>query len=170
MSKKFGFDLLLKQALEEVSVDLSYIASTSPGDSEIERLLFAAVKLICRLRLSEHQNLVDITESGLPNGCVEAASPTLFVHRQAQLPFGRVDFIFHTCDPNGSWHRLIVECDGHDFHERTKEQAARDKSRDRHTVMAGYKVFRFTGSEIWRDPMGCAQQVSDWAVRSWWGM
>ena len=27
--------------------------------------------------------------------------------------------------------QMIVECDGHDFHERTKEQASRDKERDR---------------------------------------
>src|SRR5688572_18496721 len=27
---------------------------------------------------------------------------------------------------------FIIECDGHDFHERTKEQAAHDKRRDRY--------------------------------------
>ena len=49
-----------------------------------------------------------------------------------------------------------VECDGHDFHEKTKEQAARDKRRDRALVLGGLRaVFRFTGSEVWNHPMKC---------------
>lgn len=55
---------------------------------------------------------------------------------------------------------IVIECDGHDFHERTKEQAARDRQRDRDMTAAGYKVFRFTGSEIWRDAGGCAAEVA----------
>lgn len=55
---------------------------------------------------------------------------------------------------------LIVECDGHDFHEKNKEQAARDKSRDRFFVTQGLSVLRFTGSEIYRDPFRCAEEIS----------
>ena len=44
--------------------------------------------------------------------------------------------------------RLVVEVDGHDFHERTKEQAQRDKTRDRDLQAAGFIVFRFTGREV----------------------
>src|SRR6202012_2567100 len=51
---------------------------------------------------------------------------------------------------------LVVECDGHDFHERTKEQVARDKARDRAMTLAGVKVLRFTGSEIYNDAYECA--------------
>lgn len=43
---------------------------------------------------------------------------------------------------------IVVECDGHAFHERTREQAARDRKRDRDMQNAGYIVLRFTGSEI----------------------
>lgn len=61
---------------------------------------------------------------------------------------------------------ILVECDGHEFHEKTKEQAARDKSRDRDLQAAGFPVYRFTGSEIWRDPVACATQLvvvlQDW--------
>lgn len=59
--------------------------------------------------------------------------------------------------------RLVVECDGHNFHERSKEQAMRDRSRDRALQEAGYTVFRFTGAELWRDPCACADQVIKWA-------
>lgn len=60
---------------------------------------------------------------------------------------------------------IVVECDGHDFHERTKEQARRDKSRDRKLLAAGYRVMRFTGSELYRDADGCAREV-DAIIRS----
>jgi hypothetical protein len=52
--------------------------------------------------------------------------------------------------------QIIVECDGHEFHEKTKEQARRDKSRDRQLQANGLPVYRFTGSEIYANPMTCA--------------
>lgn len=58
---------------------------------------------------------------------------------------------------------IVVECDGHEFHEKTKQQAARDKARDRAIQCEGYRVFRFTGSEIWRNPIVCAQEVLQFA-------
>lgn len=54
---------------------------------------------------------------------------------------------------------VVVECDGHQFHEKNKEQAARDKRRDRELLAAGYPVMRFTGSEIFKDAVGCAEQL-----------
>jgi hypothetical protein len=54
---------------------------------------------------------------------------------------------------------LFVECDGHDFHERTKEQAERDRSKDRAIQAAGIPVLRFTGREIWRDPLNVMIEV-----------
>lgn len=56
---------------------------------------------------------------------------------------------------------LIVECDGHDYHERTKEQAQHDKARDRYFIEQGLKVFRFTGSEIFSNSLDCAMQAYD---------
>jgi hypothetical protein len=58
--------------------------------------------------------------------------------------------------------RLVVECDGHDFHEKTREQAARDKNRDRELLNAGYPVMRFTGSEIVSSPLKCTNQIMQW--------
>lgn len=55
--------------------------------------------------------------------------------------------------------QVIVECDGHEFHERTKEQAAYDRKRDRALQEVGFKVFRFTGSEIWADVFACASET-----------
>ncbi|MGF7431068.1 DUF559 domain-containing protein [Thermoanaerobacterium thermosaccharolyticum] len=70
----------------------------------------------------------------------------------------RVDFYINVTY-EGQERNIVIECDGHDFHEKTKEQAARDKQKDRYLARAGYKVIRFTGSEIWADPDECAREV-----------
>lgn len=56
---------------------------------------------------------------------------------------------------------VVVECDGHDFHERTPQQAAHDKQRDRFMAARGWVVIRFTGGEIHKDVSRCAWDVSD---------
>ena len=80
---------------------------------------------------------------------------------QAQIGRYRVDFLILVKDDENP-HRAIlaVECDGHDFHERTKEQAQRDKSRDRYLLSMKIPTMRFTGSEIYQDAEKCASQIS----------
>lgn len=56
---------------------------------------------------------------------------------------------------------LVVELDGHDFHERTKEQATRDKSRDRELARKGWRPARFTGSEVYRNPRCVAEYIAE---------
>jgi very-short-patch-repair endonuclease len=80
-----------------------------------------------------------------------------------------VDFVISVINErSGKRHLLAVECDGHDFHERTKEQARKDRSRDRRLQELGYTVYRFTGSEIHRDPIKCAETVHDWLHACSW--
>jgi very-short-patch-repair endonuclease len=61
--------------------------------------------------------------------------------------------------------KIAIECDGHDFHERTKQQAARDRRRDRVLQQRGWLVFRFTGSEIFNNGRGCALEVANHAFK-----
>jgi len=78
---------------------------------------------------------------------------------QAPVLTYRIDFMLMVKARDGSGAALAVECDGHDFHERTKEQAAHDRSRDRAIMLAGIRVVRFTGSEIFKDVLGCAEEA-----------
>lgn len=59
---------------------------------------------------------------------------------------------------------FLVECDGHEWHERTKGQATRDKRRDRSLAAAGHSVLRFTGSEIFSNPRASAKEALNAAV------
>lgn len=46
---------------------------------------------------------------------------------------------------------LVIECDGFDFHS-SKADMTRDRERDRTFSGMGYRVVRFTGSEIYNAP------------------
>ena len=75
-----------------------------------------------------------------------------FYHRNKRIDFLLIDSK-NCC--------IFVECDGHDFHERTKEQAMRDRRRDRDLQRSGVPILRFTGAEIYRDPAACAHEIFD---------
>lgn len=73
----------------------------------------------------------------------------------------RVDFLI-TVD----YHKLnqrkyfVIECDGHDFHEKTKEQVIKNNNRDRDLINAGYVVLHFSGSEIYKKrPWVCVNEI-----------
>jgi len=61
----------------------------------------------------------------------------------------------------GEGFRIALEADGHDFHERTKAQALKDRSKDRALQRHGWVVMRFTGSEIHADAIACAKAVAE---------
>jgi very-short-patch-repair endonuclease len=44
--------------------------------------------------------------------------------------------------------KVCIYTDGHSYHERTENQAMRDRSIDRELQNFGYQVLRFTGKEI----------------------
>lgn len=55
--------------------------------------------------------------------------------------------------------KVAIECDGHEFHQKTKLQVARDNERELALKMHGYDVIRFSGSQIYNDPLGCAEKA-----------
>lgn len=82
-----------------------------------------------------------------------------------QMEFGRyrVDFYLTLWREDGlrPVRSVIVECDGHDWHDRTKAQAAHDRKRQNWLVAQGHTVLRFTGSQIHKDAAGCASDALD---------
>lgn len=89
---------------------------------------------------------------------------------ECQKPIGKYkcDFVVTTFvdekDSNNTRHymsKLAIECDGHDFHEKTKEQVARDKKRDRFFVSEGYKLLRYSGSEIYNNFESIIDEITE---------
>jgi very-short-patch-repair endonuclease len=154
-----------RRAAENMASDCSFVLSNDVTDCEspIERVLLLA--LYAEFSIQGMIVIIppgDLLARSLTEGGDGFKKPDPEDWHGAeiacQVPIGdgrfRVDLIVQVGD---LW--IAVECDGHAFHERTKEQAGRDKSRDRALQTAGLRVFRFTGSEIWRDPIKCARDI-----------
>lgn len=62
--------------------------------------------------------------------------------------------------------RFAVELDGHDYHERTREQVTQRNQRDRDLQADGWTVLHYSGSELFRDPEGCVSSAFEPAYRA----
>lgn len=71
----------------------------------------------------------------------------------------RVDFCIPVIYKNQENKSFIIECDGHEFHQKTKEQVERDNTRMRDLQKQGYEVIKFSGTEIWHRPYKCASDI-----------
>lgn len=73
----------------------------------------------------------------------------------------KVDFFI---EKNGT--RLCVYTDGHTYHERTEEQATRDKNIDRKLQDFGFKVLRYTGKEINEQLPKVVSEIKGWVSKA----
>ena len=129
-------------------------------ESPIEELMLYG------LILSAQEEVEDIgfVVNGSTFGDCGLGAEFIVIEPQAKIENYRADFLltYRSSFPGFEKDRqLIVECDGHDFHDRTKEQASKDRARDRELKKLGYEVFRYTGSDIWADVYGCATESID---------
>lgn len=99
------------------------------------------------------------------------------VDLQPQCSIGkyRADFVVRPADhfhvglrfPEGLLKRITdklpvyaLEIDGFEWHDKTPEQAERDRKRERFIQSQGYTVLRFAAREVLRDPASTAREVS----------
>jgi len=95
--------------------------------------------------------------NGYRVGTVPTGSGTIAIRPQQWVGPYRADFVVAYSFFNAELD-LIVEADGHEYHS-AKRQMAKDKKRDRFMTAQGYRILRFTGSEIWRSAPKCAKVV-----------
>ena len=78
----------------------------------------------------------------------------IFIEPQKKIGKYRVDFLLsqNEIGPSETLSPVIVELDGHDFHDKDKKQRSYEKERDRYFVKEGYRVLHFTGSDVFTDP------------------
>lgn len=85
------------------------------------------------------------------------------IHIIPQFKVGKYRVDFHLSQvqigPDDILTPVIVELDGHDFHDKDKTQRAYEKARDRYLVKEGYRVLHFTGSEVVADPYKVAYEA-----------
>jgi very-short-patch-repair endonuclease len=92
----------------------------------------------------------------------------LGIDRQIDITIGktkyRADFlitVLYGKEESRNVREFIIECDGHEFHEKTKEQVIKNNIRQRKLTNAGYVVLNFSGSEIYNEPYKCVREIKD---------
>lgn len=123
--------------------------------SPIEHLFWIAMYVLCE---AEYEPF-NPDHHEIDGDC--AWRPGVYVQPQAKVGTYRADFCVWR-EPGFCGDRMkpvLVELDGHDFHDKDKKQRAYEKQRDRFFVKQGYQVLHYTGSEIVADPFKVAHEV-----------
>lgn len=125
-------------AFEQEMFDVNMWRESDDMESPIEQILYCAFYTVARINFLNRKQL----------------------HLLPQQCFGkyRVDFVgfYYANDKQRS---VIVECDSQQFHERSEEERRYEKARDRFLQIEGHKIFRFTGSEIKKEPFRVASEI-----------
>lgn len=79
--------------------------------------------------------------------------PFVIVQPQYEIGKYRADYLLSCGDKS-----LIIELDGHNFHDRSEKQRRYEKTRDRYFVSNGFQVVHFTGKEITDNPFKPAKE------------
>jgi very-short-patch-repair endonuclease len=169
MGKLGGFERLAEDEADFARSRVLRLRDMAVGDSPIEQLFHAALFAVAARGLFSINAVgrrvprFSMEQQWDAMSLIDPLHSCAVIEPQVTIAGWRVDFVIHYWgyDPenNSVARRIIVECDGHDFHERTKAQAARDRSRDRAAQHEGIPIYRFTGSELWADPVACAEEV-----------
>ena len=142
--------------VDEVSMHLTALSSEAEMileeslidcESPIEQLLSLALEELNIKNIYKFNPFIDVVE-------IEKQKEI-----QCENKKYRVDFLIPVIYKNQENKCFVIECDGHEFHQKTKEQVERDNTRMRNLQKAGYEVVRFSGTEIWHRPYKCANEV-----------
>lgn len=99
----------------------------------------------------------------------QVSGPSLQLVRQHEVEIDgnkfRLDFRVaarvseHQRPHRGLFPNIAIELDGHDFHEKTKDQVTRRNWRDRLLQQHGWRVFHVSGSELARHPLDVTREI-----------
>lgn len=127
-------------------------------ESPIEQMFWAAIHAQC------HANRIAVNaDPYIDSRGVIRNGYGIHISAQFRVDKYRVDFKLTQSGigPDEILTPIIVELDGHAFHDKDKRQRAYEKARDRALVRAGYRVFHFTGSEVVADPFRVSYEALD---------
>jgi len=156
-----AMDNLLDEASDILSIHLGVFSTRGYFElcgSPIEQAFLAAADMSLHLE-GAHLHV------GMPTDLMkERAAETklleVFIKPQWKVAGYRADFLLGYAGAGSHQQTsIIVECDGHEWHEKTKAQAQKDKERERVLNSHVAKVIRFTGSEINARPIACFQSA-----------
>lgn len=98
---------------------------------------------------------------------IEVETPSGTSEEKVYLTFdkegGEFDFYGYipdfTISVNGCYSGYVIEIDSYKWHEKSKEQAILDKKKDRAYLKLDFIPIRFSGLEVYHEPMKCIQDL-----------
>lgn len=137
----FGNTMDYRMVLEESLIDC---------ESPIEQLLSMELERIGLRNIFEYNPFIDVLD----------------IEKQKRINLGsknyRVDFfipVVYYFKDKKIYRNLIIECDGYEFHQKTKQQVEKDNIRSRDLQKQGYEIIRFSGTEIYHKTYKCACEI-----------
>lgn len=117
-------------------------------ESPIEQLLAVSLERINLLGFCHYNPFIDV----------------IAIEKQQDIKISkkvtyRVDFLITVHYKNQGMKGFVIECDGHEFHQKTKEQVEKDNQKTRDLQMKGFEVTRFSGTEIYHRSYLCATEI-----------
>jgi very-short-patch-repair endonuclease len=127
-------------------------------ESPIEDLFWIACNAQCAAQCFEVNPSPLIDENLVPSDDFG-----VYITPQARIGKYRVDFLLRQVGvgPSDTCTPVVVELDGHAFHDKNKTQRSYEKARDRFLVRNGFRVLHFTGSDVVADPFRVAHEALD---------
>jgi very-short-patch-repair endonuclease len=148
--------LLTTRWNEETYCDLLETGCESP----IEDLFYIASVALCKAAF------VDVNPEPFQhsNGLWDCYSGVFF-SAQYKVDKYRIDFFIkqHGIGPQDAFPPVLVELDGHEFHDKDKRQRSYEKARDRFLIRKGFRLLHYTGSDVVADPFKCAFEALETA-------
>ena len=130
--------------IEDITLMMDYM------ESPIELILYSAiVKIMDEIGL--YLYVEPQTEIECKNGKKYRADFTIF-YDEICNPLLKEDFL------------LDIECDGYEFHQKTKKQVKNDNQREYDLKMEGYEILRFSGTQIFENPERCAADILNYII------
>lgn len=150
--------LLVFRDLYELAVGVLESSVESPIEMRLGiQMLGMGGNFICPAHVHDPEEAGNPLDAAL--NLAQVFGHVVLIEPQARIGRYRIDFRVTLVGNDREITQVLVECDGHDFHEKTRQQAAHDKRRSRELLREGSDIVRFTGSEIFKNAAGCADEV-----------
>ena len=142
------YDMVVNEEYSDLRVLVDVIGFPEYCESPIEQILWLTLNLY---NLTFNKNYVFEEQAEI----------------EANGKSYRLDFLYQEDFMEDVEHpyRLAIECDGHEFHEATKEQVIKRNNRDMDLKMEGYDVLHYSGSQIFNKPYRCAKEICEYITK-----
>ncbi len=148
----------------------------SKAESPIEKMFFTALLLACL-----EDDAIGLLV--IPRIDIDLKQPTCYIYGDMPMLLSK----YHLCPQaefyvdnhsnkksrfdgflwipsGGRKSKIFIECDGYEYHS-SKESFIHDRQRDRLVQSHGARIVRFSGSEIYADPLAVARGFRDEFMR-----